>query len=115
VLLERMTRQMKQQKVPSGNVYEHLMVAVERVETSLDELRVSVWAIPDRETYNPKTHRTQLFPSKSFRAKNYPRFYVSKFGRSFGRNLLQPFICLYHERCLIAMSRCYLVVIWDLF
>jgi V8-like Glu-specific endopeptidase len=50
-LLERITREMKQQKISSGNVCQHLMVVIEQKETSIDKLRVSMWAVEDRDTY----------------------------------------------------------------
>jgi V8-like Glu-specific endopeptidase len=53
-LLDRISLEMKQQKkvVPSGKC-QHLMVVVEPVETAIHELRVSLLAVPDRDTYNP--------------------------------------------------------------
>lgn len=73
-LLERTTRQMKQQKVSPTNGFEHLMVAVERVETSDDEFRVSMWAIPERSTYNPYNPPRPVVSEHILSAQKLPSF-----------------------------------------
>jgi vWA-MoxR associated protein C-terminal domain/Trypsin-like peptidase domain/vWA-MoxR associated protein middle region (VMAP-M) 1 len=41
-------------EIPSSNIYQYLMVVVEEAELPLDELRVSIWPVSDRDTYNPE-------------------------------------------------------------
>jgi vWA-MoxR associated protein C-terminal domain/Trypsin-like peptidase domain/vWA-MoxR associated protein middle region (VMAP-M) 1 len=53
-LSTRLTRQKKQQKKPANNVCEHLMVVVEQKERLTNQLRVSLWQVPDRSTYEPQ-------------------------------------------------------------
>jgi vWA-MoxR associated protein C-terminal domain/Trypsin-like peptidase domain/vWA-MoxR associated protein middle region (VMAP-M) 1 len=53
-LLDRLTLEIKTQKIPLSHVCQHLMVVVDQEGTSTHELRVSLWQVADRETYNPK-------------------------------------------------------------
>jgi vWA-MoxR associated protein C-terminal domain/vWA-MoxR associated protein middle region (VMAP-M) 1/Trypsin-like peptidase domain len=52
-LLERIVCEMTQQRIPRSNICQHLMVVVEQIETSIDELRIAMWAVEDRNIYNP--------------------------------------------------------------
>jgi hypothetical protein len=73
-LLDRITLEMKQQQVSSSSECQHLMVAVEPVETSMDELRVSLWAVPDRETYNPNNPPRPIVSEKVLPRQELPAF-----------------------------------------
>ncbi len=73
-LLDRITLQMKQQKISSSSECQHLMVDVEPIETSTDELRVSLWAIPDRETYNPNNPPKALVAETVLSRQDLPAF-----------------------------------------
>jgi vWA-MoxR associated protein C-terminal domain/Trypsin-like peptidase domain/vWA-MoxR associated protein middle region (VMAP-M) 1 len=53
-LSARLTREKIQQKKPANNVCEHLMVVVEQKERLTNQLRVSLWQVPDRSTYEPQ-------------------------------------------------------------
>ncbi|OLP18377.1 hypothetical protein BST81_11020 [Leptolyngbya sp. 'hensonii'] len=73
-LLDRATIEMKQQKVPFINECQYLMVDVERVETAVDELRVSLWAIANRETYNPYNPPRPIASEKVLSRQELPAF-----------------------------------------
>lgn len=73
-LFVRIDREMKQQKISSSGECQHLMVVVEPVELTLDELRVSLWAIPDRDTYNPLNPPRALVPEKVVLRSELPAF-----------------------------------------
>lgn len=73
-LLDRITLELKQQKVPSSNVCQHLMVVIERVETAVDELRVSLWVVPDREAYDPRHPSLPLVSDKVLLRQELPAF-----------------------------------------
>lgn len=73
-LLDRITFEMKQQKVSSSSECRHLMVDVQPIELSTNELRVSLWAIPDRETYNPNKPPKALGSEKVVLRQDLPVF-----------------------------------------
>jgi len=62
-LLDRFTRDMKPQEVTVSNACEHLIVTIERVETSESDqnFRVSVWAIANLESYSPDHPRPENY------------------------------------------------------
>lgn len=53
VLLERIKCELIKQKTPRSNICQHLMVVVEQIETSINELRITMWAVEDRNICNP--------------------------------------------------------------
>ncbi|WDD36064.1 trypsin-like peptidase domain-containing protein (plasmid) [Nostoc sp. UHCC 0926] len=73
-LFVRFNDEMKQKNVLASNECECLMVAVEQVETSTDELRVSLWAVPNRETYNADNPPMPLVPEKVVSRQELPVF-----------------------------------------
>lgn len=73
-LLDRIILEMKQQKVSSSSECQHLMVDVQPVETSTNELRVSLWGIPDRETYNPNNPLKPIVSEKILTPQELPAF-----------------------------------------
>jgi vWA-MoxR associated protein C-terminal domain/vWA-MoxR associated protein middle region (VMAP-M) 1 len=97
-LLERMTRQMKQQKVSPTNGCEHLMVAVERVETSDDEFRISMWAIPERSTYNPYNPPKPIVSEHVLSTQELPAFLRQTIREEIGKKT--PIIHLFVPRTL---------------
>ena len=73
-LLDRLTREMRQQKVPSSNICQHLMVTVEPQESSTDRFRVTLWVVPDRETYDPHNPPMPLVSEQSLLIAQLPGF-----------------------------------------
>jgi vWA-MoxR associated protein C-terminal domain/vWA-MoxR associated protein middle region (VMAP-M) 1 len=108
-LLERITREMKQQKISSGNVCQHLMVVVEQKETSIDKLRVSMWAVEDRNTYDPYKPPSPTIPEKILTIAELPDFIRQQIRQKF-RKSSTPTIHLFLPRalfgCDIEMQHC---------
>lgn len=77
-LLERIDSEMRQKQVSPSNECECLMVAVEQVETSTDELRVSLWAVPNREAYNPRNPPMPLISEEVLSRQELPTFVRKK-------------------------------------
>lgn len=73
-LLVRIVRENKDRKLLPSNECECLMVAVEQVETSTDELRVSLWAVPNREAYNPRNPPMPIVSEKVLSRQELPAF-----------------------------------------
>ena len=63
VLHTRILRELGHQQIPISNQCQHLMVSVDPVEPT-QELRISLWAIADRETYNPNHPPQPLVPER---------------------------------------------------
>lgn len=72
-LLDRITLELKQQQIPVSSQCQHLMVAVYPVETT-QEWRVSLWAIADRETYNPNNPPPPLTQERILLLEELPKF-----------------------------------------
>jgi vWA-MoxR associated protein C-terminal domain/Trypsin-like peptidase domain len=53
ILLAKIIDEMAMTAMPTSNICQNLMVVVEKTEASIDELRISMWAVGDRSTYNP--------------------------------------------------------------
>jgi hypothetical protein len=57
VLLDRIACELTQHIIPHSNICQHLMVVVEQIEiqteTSINELRITMWAVEDRNICNP--------------------------------------------------------------
>ncbi|HEY9628106.1 MAG TPA: trypsin-like peptidase domain-containing protein [Coleofasciculaceae cyanobacterium] len=98
-LFVRIDREMKQQKVPSSNICQHLMVAVEPKETSADQLRVTLWVVPDRETYDPRNPPLPLVSEQNVAIAELPGF-IRKQIRKRLRRTPTPTIHLFVPRSL---------------
>jgi hypothetical protein len=73
-LFTRIVRENKDRNVSPSNECECVMVAVEEVETSTDELRVSLWAVLNRETYNAHDPPMPLVSEKVLSRQELPAF-----------------------------------------
>ena len=73
-LFVRIDREMKQQKAPSSNICQHLMVTVEPKEASTNELRVTLWVVPDRETYDPYNPPLPIVSEQTMEIAKLPEF-----------------------------------------
>lgn len=98
-LLDRLTREMKQQKVSSNNSCQHLMVEVEQVEASPNELCVSLWPVPDRETYDPNNPPMPIVSKKTLPIAEFPAFIREQIRRKL-RKHPTPTIHLFVPRAL---------------
>ena len=98
-LLERITREMKAKKVPLSNVCEHLMVVVKPRETSIDEVSVTVLAVPDRMTYNSRNPMLPIVPTQVMPGNTLPEFIRDLIRQKF-RTQPTPMIHLFVPRSL---------------
>jgi len=98
-LLDRLTREMKQQKVSSSNICQHLMVTVEPKETSMDDLRVTLWVVSDRETYDPHNPPMPLVSEQILSIAELPGFIRDQIRRKL-RKIPTPMIHLFVPRTL---------------
>jgi vWA-MoxR associated protein C-terminal domain/Trypsin-like peptidase domain/vWA-MoxR associated protein middle region (VMAP-M) 1 len=74
-LLWQITEEMTiNQEIPSDTIYQHLMVVVEETEVSINELRVSIWAVSNRDTYNPVNPPQPNVANKILRIADLPAF-----------------------------------------
>ncbi|MEL6382507.1 MAG: trypsin-like peptidase domain-containing protein [Cyanobacteria bacterium J06626_18] len=99
-LLEQLTREMKQKKVTASTVCEHLMVTVERVETSDTDLQVSLWPIFDRATYSPQAPPQPLVQDHVIALSQLPEFIQRQCRNRFGKKTV-PVIHLFVPRDLL--------------
>ncbi|KOP23034.1 hypothetical protein AMR41_28240 [Hapalosiphon sp. MRB220] len=98
-LFVRIHDEMRQKKVVLSNECECLMVAVEPVETSRDKLRVSLWAIPNLETYNPDKPPMPVILEEELSRQELPKFVRKKIRDKF-RKQPTPTIHLFVPRIL---------------
>lgn len=99
-LFVRIDREMRQQKVRFSNVCEHLMVVVEPKETSTDQLRVTLWVVSDRETYNPNNPPLPLVSEESLAIAELPGFVRKQIRNKLGKTF--PTIHLFVPRTLFS-------------
>lgn len=85
-LLKRTTREMKQQQVSFSRMCQHLMVVMDPKELSPDEWRVSLWAVPDRETYNPHNPPIPIVREEVLSYKKLPTFLREKIRQKLRKN-----------------------------
>ncbi len=100
-LFVRIDREMRQNKVPFSNVCEHLMVVVEPKETSTDQLRVTLWVVSDRETYNPHNPPLPLVSEQSLAFAELPGFVREQIRQKLRKNPI-PTIHLFVPRTLFS-------------
>ncbi|TBR56398.1 hypothetical protein B4U84_30095 [Westiellopsis prolifica IICB1] len=98
-LFVRFDDEMRQKNVLPSNECKCLMVAVEQVETSMDELRVSLWAIPNLETYNPHKPPMPIILEEVLPRQELPKFVRKKIRDKF-RKQPTPTIHLFVPRIL---------------
>jgi hypothetical protein len=72
-LIERQVRASKQQQPESLDSCEHLMVAVDPDSSGTNQLRISIWAIATRKTYNPNLPPQPLISEQSCAASELPK------------------------------------------
>ncbi|MBH8573031.1 toll/interleukin-1 receptor domain-containing protein [Nostocaceae cyanobacterium CENA369] len=77
-LFVRIDDEMRQKKISPSNECECVMVAVEQVETSTDQLRVSLWAVPNRETYKRHNPPMPLVLEEVLSRQELPAFVRKK-------------------------------------
>ncbi len=82
-LLDRATREMKQQKIPSSNVCQHLMVVVDPEEGSTTNCRVSMWAIADRESYDLRNPPQPFVHEETKTLSELPEFIRTKLRKKY--------------------------------
>ncbi|BAZ22803.1 peptidase S1 and S6 chymotrypsin/Hap [Kalymmatonema gypsitolerans NIES-4073] len=73
-LFVRIDKEIREKKVLSSNECECVMVAVEQVETSTDQLRVSIWAVPNREAYKRQNPPRPLVREEVLSYQKLPAF-----------------------------------------
>lgn len=98
-LFVRIDREMKQKKISSSNICQHLMVVVDPRETAPNELRVSLWAVPDRATYDPRNPSTPIVSEKILAIGDLPGFIREQIRQKF-RKVPTPTIHLFVPRSL---------------
>lgn len=77
-LFVRIDDEMRQKKISPSNECECVMVAIEQVETSTDQLRVSLWAVPNLETYNPHKPPMPIISEEVLPRQELPKFVRKK-------------------------------------
>ena len=99
-LLARLNREMKQQRVSASTVCEHLMVAVERVETSDNDLRVSIWAILEQESADKDSPNTavssplrEVVLDQTLKKSELPKFIYDRCRDKFGKKRIPAIHC----------------------
>lgn len=101
-LLDRLTRDMRTKKVSAGNVCEHLMVTIERVEISgsNQDFRVSIWAIANLETQDAKSLPQPVVQEEKLSIGSLPEFVQRQCRQQFGKKNV-PTIHLFVPRDLL--------------
>lgn len=99
-LLDRLTREMKQQKVPSSNICQHLMVTIKRIETSDNEISVSMWAIAHPEISNSPSPPLRIVQEATQTLDKLPKFIQDQHRDRFGKAII-PLIHLFVPRGLL--------------
>ena len=99
-LLDRLTGDLKKKKASATSICEHLMVTVERVETSEQDLRVSLWAISNLEIYHANSLPQSIVQEKVLTLDELPEFIQRQCRQRFGKKTL-PIIHLFVPRDLL--------------
>jgi vWA-MoxR associated protein C-terminal domain/Trypsin-like peptidase domain/vWA-MoxR associated protein middle region (VMAP-M) 1 len=98
-LFERLSREVKQQKISTTRVCQHLMVVVEQRETSTNSVVVSLWQVPDRASYDPQNPMLPVISGSTQTISGLPRFIRDQIRQKF-RKTPTPIIHLFVPRSL---------------
>jgi hypothetical protein len=99
-LLTRLTHEMQQKQVSASTVCDHLMVAVERVETSDHDLRVSIWAILEQDASDQESSDAvassplrELALEETLTESELPKFIYDRCRDKFGKKRIPTIHC----------------------
>lgn len=98
-LLERAVSAANQTRVASSHICQHLMVSVEPDGVSAEEVRVSMWPVADRETYDPKRPPLPITQDKILLLAELPEFIRMQIRKNFRKKPI-PTIHLFVPRTL---------------
>jgi hypothetical protein len=101
-LLDRLTREMKSQKGALSNGCQHLMVIVTPKEASPEQLRVTLWAVPDRAIYTSQSPPQPLVKDHHLATiVELPEFIRNQIKNKLGKPSPPPVIHLFVPRSLL--------------
>lgn len=92
VLLERVTAEIKQKKSPVGTTCTDVMVEVAPDEQNETQVRISMWAIADREIYDPLNPPSPDIQDETVVLSKLPKFLHDQLEQLGGRPRLHLFM-----------------------